>query len=97
MNGWSVMKSLRSTLELSLAIALVQACNRDGGPLSPKASRMRADVIVDAAPSAGTWSAVASMPTPRFGLAAATGKHGIVRSEERRVGKGCRSRGAQYH
>ncbi len=88
MKGWSVMKSLRSTLELSLAIAVVQACNRDGGPLSPKASRMRADVIVDAAPSAGTWSAVASMPTPRFGLAAATGKHGIIYALGGSVGLG---------
>src|SRR6266581_4228931 len=72
------MKPLRSILKLSLAIALVQACNRDGGPVSPSASRARADAIVDAAPSAGTWTAVASMPTARFGLAAATGKHGII-------------------
>ena len=72
------MKPLRSILELSLAVALVQACNRDGGPLSPNASRVRADVSDDAAPSAGTWSAVASMPTARFGLAAATGKHGMI-------------------
>ena len=72
------MKWLRSILELSLAIALVQACNRDGGPLTPSAARVRADVIDDAAPSAGTWNAVASMPTARFGLAAATGKHGII-------------------
>src|SRR5207249_5176734 len=72
------MKPLRSILQLSLAIALVQACNRDGGPVSPSASRARADAIVDAAPSAGTWTAVASMPTARFGLAAATGKHGII-------------------
>src|SRR3989454_5827249 len=72
------MKWLRSILELSLAVALVQACNRDGGPLSPNAARVRADVSDDAAPSAETWSAVASMPTARFGLAAATGKHGII-------------------
>src|SRR2546426_11926618 len=72
------MKPLRSILQLSLAIALVQACNRDGGPVSPSASRARADAIVDAAPSAGTWTAVASMPTARFGLAASTGKHGII-------------------
>src|SRR2546428_9047198 len=72
------MKPLRSILKLSLAIALVQACNRDGGPVSPSASRAPADAIVDAAPSAGTWTAVASMPTARFGLAASTGKHGII-------------------
>src|SRR2546428_2707783 len=72
------MKPLRSILELSLGVALVEACNRDGGPVSPSASRARADAIVDAAPSAGTWTAVASMPTARFGLAAATGKHGII-------------------
>src|SRR5213594_3799080 len=78
LKGRSVMKWLRSILELWLAIALVQACNRDGGPLSPNASRVRAEVIDDAAPSVGTWSAVASMPTARFGLAAATGKHGII-------------------
>src|SRR3989441_9024984 len=78
MKGWSVMKSLRSILELSLAVALVQACNRDGGPLSPNAARVRAEVIDETAPSAGTWSAVASMPTARFGLAAATGKHGMI-------------------
>src|SRR2546426_9568305 len=47
------------------------------GP-SVRAPRARADAIVDAAPSAGTWTAVASMPTARFGLAAATGKHGII-------------------
>src|SRR2546427_6151001 len=72
------MKRLRSILELSVGIALVQACNRDGGPLSPNASRVRGGEMVDAAPSAGTWSAIASMPTARFGLAAATGKHGII-------------------
>ena len=72
------MKPLRSILKLSLAIALVQACNRDGGPLGPNASRARADVAVETARSAGTWTAVASMPTARFGLAAATGKHGII-------------------
>src|SRR3989442_11656210 len=76
--GRSIMKPLRSILELSLAIALVQACNRDGGPLSPNASRVRTEAIDDAAPSAGTWSTVASLPTARFGLAAATGKHGII-------------------
>src|SRR5213594_3005572 len=72
------MKPLRSILKLSLAIALVQACNRDGGPLGPNASRARADVAVETARSTGTWTAVASMPTARFGLAAATGKHGII-------------------
>src|SRR6266571_1423640 len=76
--GRSIMKPLRRILELSLAVALVQACHRDDGPLSPNASRVRAEVIDDAAPSAGTWNAVASMPTARFGLAAATGKHGII-------------------
>src|SRR5207245_7231172 len=35
------------------------------------------DLIVEAA-RVGTWTAVASMPTARFGLAAATGKHGII-------------------
>src|SRR3989442_2531268 len=78
LKGSSVMKPLRSSLELSLATALVQACNRDGGPLSPNASRVRTEAIDDAAPSAGTWSTVASLPTARFGLAAATGKHGII-------------------
>jgi len=61
-----------------LAVALVQACDRDDGPLSPNASRSLAEVMAGAAPSTGTWSAVASMPTARFGLAAATGKHGII-------------------
>src|SRR2546427_3815426 len=71
------MKPLR-ILTLSCAIALVQGCNRDGAPLGPNAARARADVIVEAARSAGTWTPVASMPTARFGLAAATGKHGII-------------------
>src|SRR5436309_15330512 len=72
------MKWLRSILELLLAIALLQACNRDGGPLSPSAARVRAEVIDEAAPSAGTWSAVSAMRPARFGLAAAPGKHGII-------------------
>src|SRR2546422_10136787 len=72
------MKRLRSILELSVGSARVPACNRDGGPLSPNAARVRGGEMVDAAPSAGTWSAIASMPTARFGLAAATGKHGII-------------------
>src|SRR3989442_14908036 len=76
--GRSVMKPLRNILKLSLAIALVQACNRDGGPLGPNASRARADVVVETARSAGTWTAVAPMPTARFGPAAGTGKHGII-------------------
>ncbi len=72
------MKPLRSIVKLSLAIALIQACNRDGGPLSPNALPARADVVVDAASFAGTWTAVAPMATARFGLAATTGKHGII-------------------
>jgi len=72
------MKPLRSIRKLSLAIALVQACNRDGGPLSPNASRPRADISSEADQSTATWSPVASMPTARLGLAAATGRHGII-------------------
>jgi len=71
------MNPLRSILMMSFAIALVQACNRDGGPVGPNASGARADLIVEAA-RVGTWTAVASMPTARFGLASATGKHGII-------------------
>src|SRR5437899_7750284 len=67
-------------LQMSLAVALVQACDRDDGPLSPNASRSRAEVMTGAVLSAGTWSPVASMPTARFGLAVATGKHGIIYS-----------------
>ena len=72
------MKPLRSIRKLSLAIALVQACNRDGGPLRPNASRPRADISSEADQSTATWSPVASMPTARLGLAAATGRHGII-------------------
>jgi len=72
------MKPLRSLLKLSLAIALVQACNRDGAPLGPNAARARADAVIETERSAGTWTSVASTPTARFGLAAATGRHGII-------------------
>lgn len=72
------MKPLRSVLKLSLAIALVQACNRDGAPLGPNAARAEADAVIETERSAGTWMGVASMPTARFGLAAAAGKHGVI-------------------
>jgi len=65
-------------LQMLLAVALVQACDRDRGPVSPDASLARAGVTSREQPAAGTWSPVASMPTARFGLAAATGKHGII-------------------
>ena len=65
-------------LQMLLAVALVQACDRDRGPVSPDASLARAGVTSREQPAAGTWSPVASMPTARFGLAVATGKHGMI-------------------
>src|SRR5207245_3658785 len=65
-------------LQTLLAAAVVQACDRDRGPFRPDASLERADVPAREQMAAGTWSLVASMPTARFGLAAATGKHGII-------------------
>ncbi|PYO81058.1 MAG: hypothetical protein DMD65_13720 [Gemmatimonadetes bacterium] len=70
--------SAERVLQVLLAVALVQACDRDDGPLSPNASRSRAEVTAGAVLSTGTWSALASMPTARFGLAVASGKHGII-------------------
>src|SRR5216117_1179192 len=70
--------SAERVLQVLLAVALVQACDRDDGPLSPNASRSRAEVTAGAVLSTGTWSALASMPTARFGLAVVTGKHGII-------------------
>ncbi|PYP70000.1 MAG: hypothetical protein DMD41_15905, partial [Gemmatimonadetes bacterium] len=60
-------------LQTLLAVALVQACDRDRGPFRPDASLERADVPAREQMAAGTWSPVASMPTARFGLAVATG------------------------
>src|SRR3989454_6151623 len=65
-------------LQMSIAVALAQACDRDRGPFSPDASLAQADVPAREQMAAGTWSPVASMPTARFGLAVATGKHGII-------------------
>jgi len=70
--------SAARVLQTLLAVALVQACDRDRGPFRPDASLERADVPAREQMAAGTWSPVASMPTARFGLAVATGKHGII-------------------
>src|SRR2546426_3402767 len=67
-------------LQTLLAVALVQACDRDRGPFRPDASLERADVPAREQMAAGTWSPVASMPTARFGLAVVTGKHGDRKS-----------------
>ena len=64
--------------QVLLAGALIQACDRDRGPFRPDASLGRADLTSGEHTAAGSWSPVASMPTARFGLAMATGKHGII-------------------
>src|SRR2546427_6022503 len=65
-------------LQMSIAVALAQARDRDRGPFSRDASLARADAPSREQMAAGTWSPVASMPTARFGLAVTTGKHGII-------------------
>src|SRR3989475_1180668 len=65
-------------LQMSIAVALAQARDRDRGPFSRDASLARADAPSREQMAAGTWSPVASMPTARFGLAVTTEKHGII-------------------
>ena len=72
------MKPLGKTFVVVVALALVLGCERAPMPLGPSALSARADVASEQGLSGETWSLVASMPTARFGLAAATGKHGII-------------------
>src|SRR3712207_7545294 len=74
-------------------------CSSDLGPAAPQQSYLRAEAVLDAAARTG---AGAIHPGYGFlsedaGFAAAVEAAGLVRSEERRVGKECRSRWSPYH
>src|SRR5260370_32217226 len=73
------MKPFAGIWEVALGfLRLALGCDRAPGPLGPNALNPRAAVAARAEPPVGSWSPVASMPTARFGLAAATGSNGIV-------------------
>jgi len=72
------MKPLGRTFAMVLGLMLVLGCDRAPGVFDPNARSARAEIALEHALSGGTWSPVAAMPTARFGLAAATGRNGII-------------------
>ena len=72
------MKPLGRTFAMVLVLMLVLGCDRAPGPFDPNVGSTRAGITSEHALVGGTWILVASMPTARFGLAAATGRNGII-------------------
>lgn len=72
------MKPLQRIIEVTLLLAVVLGCGPDRVLIGPSPRSARHDLALDGLLSRGTWSPVASMPTARFGLAATTGRYGMI-------------------